>query len=490
MRIAEVATVRGAEQWVEHNNAPDIVFLDMNLPDGVGLHALRRVIAATSGQSAIVILTGVEDDSLARACVEAGANDFVHKHELRRRELVRATEYSMARAKAHQLTRQLEHTDRLAALGQIAAGVAHEINNPTAFVQTGLTELLLRTQQAQLDGTALDLADVRSTLADLIDGVERIAGVASALGDFARGTDRDFHEVVDVPALCQRSVHLVSNQIRHAARLELDLKQTGRVRCDPRRLCQVIVNLLLNAAQAVEQAPARSDHRVTLRTVDDGKEVVITVADTGIGIPESSRDQLFDPFYSTKKASGGTGLGLAISREIVEQVGGTISVESVVGHGSIFSVTLPRHTATSMPAVTLDKPEPRRVSRRVLLIDDEPMLLRAMGRILERTHEVTSADSGVAALELLAKEPSYDAIICDLMMPRLDGAQTYAEIQTRFPALAGRVIILSGGAATPRTSALVHSNTVPVLQKPIHIDDLLDAIDAIASGSRGPLSGP
>jgi CheY-like chemotaxis protein len=246
------------------------------------------------------------------------------------------------------------------------------------------------------------------------------------------------------------AISLAQNEIRHRARLVLDLRETATVAANTHRLGQVFLNLLLNAAQSIEEGHfAENQISVASRRAEDGRALV-EVTDTGCGIPAENLPHLFESYFTTKPAGVGTGLGLSISREIVDSIGGEIQVESRPGKGSTFRVLLP----PAAPAVEAPAVEQRRplapLRGRVLLIDDEPIVAKATARVLEKAHDVVTLHGGLEALGRLESDPHFDVILCDLMMPDLTGMDLHARLASRSPGLAERMIFMTGGAFTPR----------------------------------------
>lgn len=474
----------------------ELILLDLGLPDAQGLEVVRRVRAA-SQNIPIVVLTGLDDASLAKQCLEHGAQDYVVKHELDRRTLERAIEYARARDRAQRLTRRLEHADRLAAVGQLAATVAHEINNPAAFVRLNTEQLHGRVEEllGRLeDGEGPEASDLRSwlvatreILVENLEGIDRVARLVKDLRLFSK-PDNDELEVVDVPELCRSSLNVVLHHIRHHARVMTRLEEVPTVVADPRRLGQVLINLLMNAAQAFDHPS--SSNEVELSTRLEGSSVIIVVRDNGRGIPADSLSKIFTPFFTTKPGAEGTGLGLTISRDIVENLGGKIHVESGV-RGTVFEVRLPafadgqvaREPLRASPAPSRTEAAPR---RRVLVVDDEVSVLRAVERGLSRTHEVTTASSGEEALAVLDGGERFDVILCDLMMAGMGGEGFVRTLETRDPELYRRTIVVSGGAATPEAMHFIKTTPLRVLLKPVSLSGLRDAIEQAAQDGGAP----
>ena len=366
---------------------------------------------------------------------------------------------------------QLLHSSRLAALGQMAAGVAHEINNPLQYVLAGIEEI-----------ATLPSADseAQQVLADMREGAERIRSVTRSLLPFAR-VDNAHIEHIDLNDVVQWAVRVTGNEIRHRARLELRLAaDLPTILAQRVRIGQLVTNLLTNAAHAITEG-ASERHYVRITTELTGNRCRVTVEDSGSGIPEEIRPRIFDPFFTTKPREVGTGLGLALCAEIVTRQGGTIEFESTIGMGSRFVVTFAE--SANEPVKT---PEPRANTPpvgagrgpRVLVIDDEEPLVRTYKRFLKGI-DVVTAVGGKAALEVLATDTDFDAIICDLMMPSVDGPMVHAHISAHAPHLVERIIFCSGGAFTTRVRSFIEAVPNLILDKPVSPNHLRLSLDQL-----------
>jgi CheY-like chemotaxis protein len=319
------------------------------------------------------------------------------------------------------------------------------------------------------EDTRAKLRELSDMVKENLDGMSRIRSITNDLRTFSR-IDSPEVTLVDLNECVVSACKIAFSEIRQRAHLIQALSDLPPIPASRGKLAQVVTNLLVNAAQAIPEGNVEQ-HRVTVRTGHSGGEVWLQVEDTGRGIPPQIRAKIFDPFFTTKTRSQGTGLGLALCADIVRQHQGTITVSSQPEGGTRFEVRLPLDTQLkpSQPAPSTSQVVPRlRKSRRlqVLLIDDEPLVLRSLRRMLSE-HHIDTAQSGGEALELLQRKQDYDLIFCDLMMPEMDGTVVHAELERRLPALLERLVFCSGGAFTARTKQFVEQTKRPLVEKPL-----------------------
>ena len=373
---------------------------------------------------------------------------------------------------------QLLQRDRMAALGTLSAGVAHEINNPLTYLLVNIEHVLRRLRAASAsDDPIAELADgpsgglpvLAQSLQHAVDGANRVRQIVRDLLTFAQG-NIEHKGMVDVRGIVESATQMAWHEIRHRARLTKSLAEIPPVEANEARLGQVFLNLLVNAAQAIPEGQAdRHEVRVSTRTDDQGN-AVIEVADTGTGIPPAHMPRIFDPFFTTK--GEGTGLGLAISHGTIKSLGGEITVSSVPGQGTTFRVIL-RAGKSFRSATPSSSHDVRALSpRRVLVIDDERLVGEAIARSLSEDNEVEVVTDAKQALACIGSGARYDVILCDLMMPVMTGMDLYAEIVRRAPKLAGRLVFMTGGAFTARAQAFLESVVNPCLEKPLDMGRL------------------
>ncbi len=352
------------------------------------------------------------------------------------------------------LERQLAISDRMVSIGTLAAGVAHEINNPLAAVVANL-ELL----EEEIDkAPSVESASVDELLGEARNGAERIRTIVRDLKVLSRPDDERRTEIV-VGKVLDSAVRMAWNEIRHRARLVRDFREVPRVWGNDARLGQVILNLLVNAAHSIREGDAAGNRITLLTETDDSGRAVIEVHDTGCGILPEHLTDLFQPFFTTKPIGMGTGLGLPICQRIVHEMGGTIDVESTVGRGSRFRLTLPAAKSSPPEIEPPPSPMPSATKRanlgRLLVVDDDPMILKVVQRILGRDHDVCTVQGGDEAERLIAQGSRFDVILCDLMMPQMTGMELHARLTEIAPSQAEVMIFLTGGAFSEAAAAFL-----------------------------------
>ena len=375
------------------------------------------------------------------------------------------------------LEAQLLVSDRMASMGTLVAGVAHEINNPLASMMLNLDyvsrELGWFVERVDRDGK--DRIDrLLEPLRAVGEGAERVRDIVKNLKIFSRGEER--RRPVEIQPILESTMRMAANEIRHRARV---LKSYGRVpivEANEASLGQVFLNLIVNAAHAIPEGDAERNQLEVRTFSDDAGQAIIEISDTGAGIAPQHLGRIFEPFFTTKPVGVGTGLGLSICHRLVTGLGGSISVESQLGVGSTFRVTLP--ASTRRPTLKKTPSQPFPVYRRgaILVIDDDPIVGAAVRRLLASLHDVVHLTSGEEALARLEAGERYDVILCDIMMPRMTGMQVHDEIRRRWPDLAARIVFITGGAFTPRAKTFLENVPNLVLDKPFELKVLVAAI--------------
>jgi len=371
------------------------------------------------------------------------------------------------------LQEQLLQSEKMSAIGQLIAGVAHDLNNPLASV-VGFSDLL---------GEAADVPPrLAEPLAVIRQEAERASAIVRNLLSFARRQEGERH-LQSIRPILESTHQLLKNQLM-AARIELTLTfEPGlpEVEVHANQIKQVFVNIINNAAQAIASTRGKTGvggGRIDIVTRCEPDGLSVNVSDNGPGIPQAVAQRVFEPFFSTKSEGEGTGLGLSISQGIVKEHGGNITVDPggpATGRGATFSVELPTGIHADLspsPATLVPAPTERVEHLRVLVVDDEPHILHYMQATLESWgHEVVLARDGSQALKIALMQP-FDLIICDLRMPRLGGREMFQTLARMHPAVADRIIFATGDTVRGDTLRFLEELGRPFLQKPFKLDAL------------------
>jgi PAS domain S-box-containing protein len=375
------------------------------------------------------------------------------------------------------LESQLVIAERLTSVGTLAAGVAHEINNPLAYVTNNLEFARSEAQAlaAMIDDEgpiAVRLREMTQALREAELGAERVRQIVLDLKTFSR-IDDESRGSVDVRKTLELAISMATNEIRHRARLVFQAAPVPKIDANEAKLGQVFLNILINAAQAIPEGRADSHViRVGLGT-DSQRQVVITISDDGEGIAPELLQRVFDPFFTTKPQGIGTGLGLAICHNIVRSLKGEIAIESTLGLGTTVRITLPavmstlQHTPSNRTSLM---PRPSRA--RIVLVDDEPMIGAAVARILGRDHDVVLLSKAREAVDRITAGERFDVILCDLMMPQMTGMDLFAVLTEIAPDQAERMRFVTGGTFTEGARTFVDQRPHRVIAKPFRSSQL------------------
>ena len=495
---------------IEQHN-PDLVILDWMLPDLPGDQVCRLIKARTAKTFLPVLMLTARGELADRiAGLDAGADDYLtkpfHSDELLARvrallrirvaELDRA-ETLAALARQHEELRdayerlrstqaQLVQASKLASLGELVAGVAHELNNPLAIV-LGNAELL----------PTLDDEEDRRAVRQIIEAAQRGRRVVQSLVTFARHgkVEADWHSPTD---LLDRVLDLKRAALRTG---ELSLQVVydpvvPMLLCDGPQIQQALLNVLINAEQAlvdqhnprlliqvyaacgpVEPPAVLPELTRASGPVGGERMVVIDIADNGPGLPNKVIDRLFEPFVTTRPVGQGTGMGLAISYAIVTQQGGTLQVASEPGRGATIRIALPVEHKPAVPAPAPDAPSAaEQRPGRVLVIDDEPAIVDLVTRLLKRNgYVVAGVQQAQQAFDELRRQ-LYDTVLCDIRMPDMDGIAFHHRLESLNLEHGPRLVIMTGDTSNARTEDFLRQYDLPVLRKPFTRQELLAVI--------------
>jgi PAS domain S-box-containing protein len=370
---------------------------------------------------------------------------------------------------------QLMQADRLASVGMLAAGVAHEINNPLAYLTAALDFLGQRARE-DAGAPAAQPAEVLEALAEAREGAERVRHVVRDLRTFST-TREERRARIDLQPVVESAIHMAANEVRFRARLVREYAAAPAVLANEARLGQVVLNLLINAAQAIPEGRVDENEIRVVTGTDARGRALLEVRDTGAGIRAEIADRIFDPFFTTKPTGVGTGLGLSICRGIVVGLGGEIAAERRAGGGTTMRVALPAAPAAGEEAARPPLPAPGGRRRgRVLVVDDEPAVASAIRRALAPEHDVELRTRAEDALEGIAGGARFDAILCDLMMPNMTGMDLHASLERLAPDQARRMIVLTGGAFTEGAREFLDRVALPRCDKPFETQTLRETV--------------
>ncbi|MEM8607253.1 MAG: ATP-binding protein [Myxococcota bacterium] len=392
----------------------------------------------------------------------------------------RAIVYAVDMTAERELQQRLLLSERMSAIGTLTASTIHEIKNPLTFVWNHLR--VLSSEETGLPD------DARGVAREAYEGADRIRLISKEITELSHAGDLPDTEVANLKKVLDRAIRMSGPETQHRASIVREYEDGELLTFgSSTRVGQVFLNLIVNAAQAIEPGD-RTRNAITVRArTTDADRLCVEVQDTGPGIPAQLLRRVFDPFVTTKPAGRGTGLGLSICRRIVHSLGGTIDIQSHPGQGTVVRVVLRRAIEAPIP---LSAPPPsisatrRAIGRSldILVVDDEPVIARLIQKALV-DHRVTIAHDGRDAVALMGTE-HFDVILCDLIMPEMTGMDVYRAALQRTTPVHERIVFMTGGAFTQRAQDFLRRVPNLRIEKPFELAHLertiLEAADAAA----------
>jgi signal transduction histidine kinase len=457
---------------------PDLILLDLMMPELDGVAVMAQLPIPAGEYMPVLVLTADITAEAKQRALAAGAKDFVTKPFDRIEVLLRIKNLLDTRFLHRQLdrhnrsleqivadrTQRLLQTEKVATMGSLLAGVAHELNNPLA-VALAHSQML----KDLAKGSAFAARAEKICVAG-----ERCARIVRNFLALAHQRPPERGNV-HPKQMIEEALEILSYGLRaDNVEVTVDVPESlPTLWADAHQLHQVLVNLIGNAHSAMRRMAAPRRISITARLDSVRHGVQLAIADTGPGVPPEIQEKIFEPFFTTKPAGEGTGLGLSLSRGIIEEHGGTIAINSGADRGATFVIELPvPERAITAVADQVDEALLPGEPKRILVIDDEQDIVEVLVDILSSAgHHVDGASDGAAGLERVAG-CSYDLVLSDTRMPILDGVDFYRELERRFPALCRRLIFVTGDVVDQDKRAFLESTGVPFLAKPFDVSEV------------------
>lgn len=452
---------------IARNSGVDAIILDLGLPDVAGFEVLREIRLFSSIPVIILTANGREEDIVK--AFELKANDYVTK-PFRHHELISRVkshvDNKIAELERLELERKVNLVHHLALIGEMAAGIAHEINNPLTPV-LGLTELLMKGELPE---------NIKNDLAIISNASKRTSDVVKRLLTFARQSKPqrmkcNINEVIEI-VLQLEAYHLKTNGITVHQELELELPT---IMVDASQMQQVLLNLIINADY--EMSHYHGGGNLYIRTELVGYTIKISVKDDGPGIPTGNMDKLFTPFFTTKKAGEGTGLGLSVCHRIITEHNGRIYAESELDKGATFIIELPlispgKEVVEEKQKLVNTCQAEAVVKANILVVDDEPLISQVLNRILtDEGHRVTTAGTAKEALELIHHR-EFDIILLDIKLPDMSGIEVYQYLAQMSQYHTDKIIFITGDVMGTDTANFFSHNQSHYITKPFNTEQL------------------
>jgi PAS domain S-box-containing protein len=381
-----------------------------------------------------------------------------------------------------QIEKSRLQADRLSALGLLTGGMAHALNNPLTYVVLNLDHVLGRLDDLTNDAKGLD--DILARLEEAKEGAERMATIVKRMRSFAR-TDESTTKRLDLRSVLESVVELIGHEVRHRGKLTSHFEDVPQVIANESKLEQVFLGLLLFAAQVLpDDLPSRPSVRINL-AVDERRFAVLEIVCEGCLLDTNTVEKLFDPFANHEN-NPNEGFGLSVCKSLVEQLGGRLTAEPLIGTGLLLRTTIPCVSLSRPPETQVTSAPPSSVPRlrcgrtKILLIDDDPNVGKALHRLLEGEHDVTCLESPQAALQELLADSNYDLIFCDLMMPVLNGMDLFEVLRYNRPGYERKIVFMTGDVYNPTVAQFLSQVPNQRIEKPFNLQVILRLIHRAA----------
>jgi PAS domain S-box-containing protein len=389
-----------------------------------------------------------------------------------------------------QMRAELANTERLSSLGTLVAGLGHEINNPLTYVRTNLRFLndsiqaiLGGISKGRLKGADVDaleefeqqLSLLLEAMEDAKTGTDRIGAIVRRLRAFTSRSDATLRLIAVEPIL-EAALDLAGNELHHRVKVVRRYSPVAKILADEGQLVQAVLNLLLNAAQAFKRGDSSTNTVSVSTRMQTPGWIAIEIEDTGCGVPPKLRDKIFDPFVTAK--SDQRGLGLSVCLRIVQDHGGSIHFSDRDEQGTRVTILLPAGEARKAAAVPVKRERPKKRPR-ILIIDDDKLVGRALVRALSRQYEVDFAEGGQVGLDKLRQKEGYSVVLCDLQMPKVSGWQIHEELRAAGNPHLDRIVFMTGGAFTDAAAEFLETVKPRCLSKPLDRAELLQGIEQV-----------
>lgn len=452
---------------------PDLIVLDLVMPEMTGWE-FRIEQKKQPSWASIPVLAMSGDHSPQAAAIDATA--YLGK-PAQEADFLDAVGRLAKDLQDHRALARAGELQRLISLGSLIGGIAHEINNPLAFID-GSLELLHRQLVGLLEpsglGERLAVAGALRALERAKVGVERITDVIRTVSLFA-SADQTSDGPLNVHDVLESSLQVAENEIRHCALVERDYEALPMAYGNAAKLGQVFLNVILNAVRAI-RSTSQGEQLISIKTRTSPGWLSVTISDTAT-VLDSAQRALFDPLTSISEARLGLHFGLAVSREIVQAMGGVIELRSNQPRGASFFIELPTSSSEAIaPPVTKRLQLQARSRDRIMVVDDDPLMCEVLEAMLSSDYDVTAFTSPRAALAALL-EDEVELVLCDVMMPDLSGIDLYERLVRERPELASHFVFLTGGAFTERARVFLKRIDVPVIAKPFSRHQLFAVVE-------------